>query len=996
MDECLEFLRMVLPQRGLYCITTIARDAKYRANMPFADLESAVAFAQSSARVANVYFALSSFDFEGNKFKRTAAMAREQKAFWLDLDVDPVKAQDGAPAYADRTEAITEFGTFLKRTGLPLPSFVSSGNGFHVYWALTHEIPTTQWKQVAKLMRKLCVHEGLKIDHHRTCDVASVLRVPGTFNHKHEAKPVTVLSRQPAIAPADFAGKIIKALQQYGDFTPSAADSTSYNSALLAEGLSFGESFTTPPKDLPPRSPKQMIIKCRQIREMGSSPYGAWIYGIRTLLHTTATDELIHMLSKMNGRDYDVDECQDQIDRMRSDMSIGPCTCNAFESACADKCRDCAYKTKVKTPWSLAEVAVPKAVEIPKPNIINADFTQGVIPVVQSMETTTCEPYADETYKVIPNRGVFKTVLDEEGVPHTVQISDNVLYIHTLCIDCTKGTMPERTYIVRKEAPGCAPVDIPFVLSDALGDKKIELWTAQCGLLPHPKHKKDFYTFMNTYLASIQNKLPEVYVRNHFGWVTCIDRASGENYQGFIVGQKMYSNRGESQVRLDDRSASVAAKLGTRGNLEAWKQVPELYKTLDQKFAQLLMCTAFGAPLMRFGLGTATNVAFNLWEINGGKGKSALLKALASVWGDPQQMLMGRTDTHAARFQQYAVYRNLPILIDELTGISDEETASMLYDIVNGKEKARSTPTGTGLAQSGQWNTITVFTANQSMYEALRSYRAQSSATCMRLIEAVCDFKDYAGTAYAKNINAAMTAARDNYGLAGPKFIEFITKQPNLPQVVAAQAEKFANEHAETSDERFWMYGIAIPLIAGRIAKALGLLTYDLDALETYCVKELLPALRAKVKVNKPTGSNLLMDFLNDSLADTLIVRAKNRKVFKTQNEANGMAANNLSFGSFGNGTDPYVVQIPTRRLSVRRELDTETVYISSRELARWCKDRVISLDNMLQELQTHGYAAYGLNTKRFALGKDVPVLPTGTQTVYCFKVERGDINNAK
>ena len=97
-----------------------------------------------------------------------------------------------------------------------------------------------------------------------------------------------------------------------------------------------------------------------------------------------------------------------------------------------------------------------------------------------------------------------------------------------------------------------------------------------------------------------------------------------------------------------------------------------------------------------------------------------------------------------------------------------------------------------------------------------------------------------------------------------------------------------------------------------------------------------------------------------------------------------------VHYGSFDSvSDDPYVVQLPTRQMHIRRELDTETVYISSRALSSWCRQKGISLDTMLQELQLHGYAQYGINTKRFALGKDVPTLPNGAQTVYCFRVER-------
>ena len=991
MDEVVGFLRSVLPSQGVYCITSIDRETKRAYNQPFVDLNTAAAHALSNARRSNMYFALSSFVDEG-RFSRKADRALYQRALWLDLDCDDVKATAGEMVYHGKAEGMRALGKFLSVTGLPWPTIVDSGNGFHLYWPFTRDVPTKLWKAMARMMRKLCEAQGLLIDHHRTCDAASILRVPGTFNLKHEPKAVRILRSAKPCSP-ELMAKVLVVLQRKLNLTPSTASTITTSIPLKSvEGLSFSSEFTAIPKDLPPRSPEQMIIKCRQIREMGSAPYGAWYKSIRTLLHTTATDKLIHLLSKRNGRGYDPQTCQNQIDALRADMSIGPCTCEALASENRKGCEGCPYIGKVKTPWSLADIAVPKTVEMPKANIEKADFSLGFMPVVPTKETAVYKPYADDTYKVVPGQGIYKTEYDEDDVPHLNKISDNEIYIHSLCVNTIDKTLPARTYIVRKVVPGCAPVDIPFAVEDSLGTQKIEMWAAQCGLLPHPRFKKDFYNFMNTYLASIQNKLPEVYVRNHFGWVDCTDKTTGQIYPGFIVGQQMYTKDGISDVRLDDRASSVAQKLKQKGSLEEWKKVPELYKTLDQKFAQLLMCASFGAPLMQFGLGTATNVAFSSWEPRGGKGKSSMLKALASVWGDPQRMLMGRTDTHAARFQQYAVYRNLPILIDELTGISDDDAASLLYDIVNGREKARSTSTGTGLAQSGQWDTITVFTSNQSMYETLKNYRTQSSATCMRLIEAVCDFKDYSGTDMALQINDALTAARDNYGLAGAVFISFIMKQKNIGEVVSNYANSFFQAHSKMADERFWLYGVAIPLIAGRIAKALGLITYDMDALEKYCINKLIPSLREKVKTGIPSGSNLLTDFLNDNLGSTLIVRARTRKDFAELPEDRKTDAGTFSFGS--GGIDPFVAQLPVKSLYIRRELDSETVYVASRALTDWCRHRVISLDVMLNDLKNKGFTPFGIDTKRTTLGRDVSALPQSSQRVYIFKLQ-GETNES-
>ena len=142
---------------------------------------------------------------------------------------------------------------------------------------------------------------------------------------------------------------------------------------------------------------------------------------------------------------------------------------------------------------------------------------------------------------------------------------------------------------------------------------------------------------------------------------------------------------------------------------------------------------------MPLGINTATNVAYNFYDTVGGKGKTSLLYALASVWGDPTSLPLGRTDTIAAKYQQYSVYHNLPILIDEITGMKAEDMANMLYDLVNGREKNRSNRSGTELQRGGSWQTITVSTSNQSVYEMLKTFREQTLATSMRVIEMRCD-----------------------------------------------------------------------------------------------------------------------------------------------------------------------------------------------------------------------------------------------------------------
>lgn len=970
------FLRLVTPSQGIHGLSVKPPRGAWR-DIPCDSQAQMETLALSYGQTCDVYFALSSFSAP---FSRKANQALYQRSFWLDVDCGPEKAAKGE-GYASQSDGLAALRGFLRQSGLPMPFIVSSGYGWHLYWPFTVDIQTASWKALAHRLALGCKALGFRVDPARTEDPSSVLRVPGTNNHKRgQAQPVEIRAMpKQCYNPVDLARTILHLPIPKSEPSPIPKVAAPAGMQAMAEFF-HTDSFTKPPEGLPPKDWQDMVRRCAQIRHMGESSYPAWMLAARTLLHSTGGTAIVEALSKYDGGTgkYDPAAVRRLCNSLESRPDVGPATCQAFRACNPKCCANCPYWTKIKTPWSLGGIPAQAPITMPAVDMRTVDLTQGEIPLGSTENTMEITPFRsdDGRYQVVPGQGICVNYEDDEGVPRFRVLTPIEVYIHTLCIDGTQGGVPKRTYLLRKIAPGCAPVDIPFALEDALGPQKLELWMAECGMLPPPKAKKEVYQFMNTYIAAIQNKLPEVYVRNHFGWDKWTDRASGKTYPGFIVGQTMYTATGEKQIRLDERAASIAPKLTSKGTLEGWKAVPALYQRLDQKFAQLLMCASFGAPLMKYGLGTATNIAYNFWDVNGGKGKSSVLKALASVWGDPGQMLMGRTDTHAARFQQYAVFRNLPALIDEITGIYDADAASMLYDIVNGREKARSTSSGTGLAASGQWETVTVFTANQSMYEALRDYRAQTSATCMRLIESVCDFKDYSGTPEALVINQALSAARDNYGLAGRQFMQTILAKPQLLDWVKNYAEQFAVKHAVTADERFWLYGMAIPLCAGRVAKILGLLPYDIDVLEQWCVNVLLPQLRSKVKVAVPTGGNLLTDFLNDSLADTLIVRTHSRKTLTNVKISN----------QFASTMDPYVAQLPTRSLLVRRELDTGNTYVSSSALRIWCKRRGISLDSMLTDLGLRGFAPYGVAPMRFCLGSDVSTLPQSRQQIYKFR----------
>src|SRR5699024_10767618 len=107
-------------------------------------------------------------------------------------------------------------------------------------------------------------------------------------------------------------------------------------------------------------------------------------------------------------------------------------------------------------------------------------------------------------------------------------------------------------------------------------------------------------------------------------------------------------------------------ELKVKGNLENWKRVPQMYRILRQPAGQLAMCFSLAAPFMKYGSGEARSAIYSLWSSEPGLGKSQVLRAAASVWGDPMEQFVARDTSTVARTRRMTILNNLPVFFDEL------------------------------------------------------------------------------------------------------------------------------------------------------------------------------------------------------------------------------------------------------------------------------------------------------------------------------------------
>jgi Virulence-associated protein E len=373
-----KFLRLILPDQGFYAAAIKRTGSKgFRPTIFASSIEELWTIIENADRDGyDTYHACASFKEprsdppgtpEGQKqFGRTKQNVLGAKAFWLDLDVGPGKT------YKSLDEAVDALAAFCRTLKLPIPIIISSGTGLHVYWPLGIMLDRPKWEHYASGLKNLCVQNQLQADPARTADISSVLRTPGTHNHKRTPQPLVECN------PEFFK------LQPYeiGCFQIFASHA---NERLVShfEGPLFG--LGSPPPYLvnrPSRSLSQRAIegltvhapaysegiveRCEQVRElrdkMGCLPEPLWYAALGVLAFCEDGDKFAHGWSSGYEK-YTREETQERLDR--AGTLTGATTCARFHSLSAAICERCEHWQKIYSPIVLGKKSPVTPTTIP-------------------------------------------------------------------------------------------------------------------------------------------------------------------------------------------------------------------------------------------------------------------------------------------------------------------------------------------------------------------------------------------------------------------------------------------------------------------------------------------------------------------------------------------------------------------------------------------------------------------------------------------------------
>ena len=928
-----DFLRRVLGEDGYYCLFSFHTKGDRRVQKFYTSIgDMADAARERDSKGYDSYFALSTFK-ETNS--RRVDNVHQLKSFFLDLDCGVTKD------YPDQDKALIALQGFCKTLSLPKPKLVNSGRGVHAYWFLSEPIGLDDWLPVAERLKKLCAEHGLLADPAVTADAARVLRVPTTHNYKTDPP-----------SPVDF----------FGDDHPDNVDFDKF-SALLGGGL-----IPVPKKMIPSGSNavmdallgnkqnkfKDIIAKtmhgtgCEQLRSIWQDQENCsepmWRAGLSIAKFCVDSESAARNISK-NHAEYTPEDTQAKMELIK-----GPYKCTSFDEFNPNVCPNCPNWGKVKSPIVLGSSVVEateedNVVEVPALDLPNAPTTTYVIPAYP-------KPFFRGT-----NGGVYLRTTNAEGDPDEKVVYHNDLYVVKRIQDVEMG----EAVVVRLHLPRDGVREFTIPLTSVTSKEELRKQMSMNGVAV--SRMDELMTYMTTWVNELQATSVADEARRQFGW-------TDDSYKSFVVGnQEIFADT----IKANPPSTPTAGLFHAfepAGTLQEWIDMANFYDRDGFELHQYIVGSAFGSPLM--ALSPIACAGFHVHSKDSGLGKTTAMNVGASVWGDPETLVLDKNDTQNSRMLRGEVYHNLPLYIDEMTNAKGDDLSDMIYQLSGGKQRNRMTGGGanTERARGKPWSLLAVTTGNTSIIEKVSMYKAMPKAEAQRMLEtkAVKLFKE-SGTKSITDAHARNSVSI--YGHAGTIYIQYVMANiEGVKSLLATVQAKIDSAAGLTAENRFWSAGAASNLTGVLIAKKLGLVNYDTNKLFKYVIKLLRENMHS-VSDMTSSAADTLNDYIHEHWGSIL-------KIKSTDDLRKGQ----------GNGMDGLVIPEldPKIRLVGRYETDLKRAYLVPKPLKAWCGRQQINYGSFVQELKED----FGGKTMKMRLtkGTTTQLPPANVISVDCSRVD--------
>lgn len=795
--------------------------------------------------------------------KRTHENALAARAFWLDVDAGPNKP------YVDASAAAMAALEFIRVVALPVPMFVGSGNGLHLYWPLDADVDVETWTAHAKGLRFLCAKHGFQADAVRTADISSILRTPGTVNRKQGLERPVLCERLEGPYPISAFAKLldhVEATPQRKQQAPlqtfEAPDYLRRSApARISEAvLRVGEPA--------PTSSDKIADACAQVRRLRdwkrypplSNPL--WYAGLGVLAFATDGHESAHRWGSDHPQ-YSQASTQETLDR-KAALS-GATTCEHFAGLEHATCQACPWFGRIRSPIILGFGETRPAsnnhgtAEREAPRVERGPNQPSGVPASEPRAA----PTAGSLPKLPPNfRWSGISLVFVQGDKTSIEgIETKVSTYPIYLIDVVSAEkVGDISLVFEQWLPNRGFFQMVLSASAFAGSEGGPEMARQGANIHSHTH---FVLYTRHALDTFWSEKKDSIRYGQYGW---------KEGNAFLLGRTLFMAHGHTAApgskEVETRNQWIGAGCNAKGDLsvglERWRQAASALFASGCEAQSICLLASFAAPLMRFLSEDEGGAIVSLVTRQSGTGKTTALAGASSVWGDKHGLSLTNDDNRVAKFLTLACLGNLPVVFDEIQARDPLVLREFVITFTNGRDKQRGDRSGQSVIHSGAWQTLCITASNTSLVEALQQ-TSKADAPSYRVLELPFEIPESLSTVFGDRLKNELIK---NAGFAGEEYVRWLVKPGSLDWVKKALRDAQENVQARTNlshEHRFWIRTITAIIVAATIVHHLRLLEFSPDRISEWLIDQYHQTPK-QVQEAKRAANEWVVDALSDMI----------------------------------------------------------------------------------------------------------------------------------
>jgi hypothetical protein len=942
-----QFFEKVLPTQGNICVAGITTDGKIQ---PFltADFDVALSQLESFARKGvNVYFTPATY--EG--MRRKAYESVYVKSFFLDLDCLHGKEDQ---RYDSKEEALTALQDFCAAIDWPMPVLIDSGGGVHAYWIFDEEVPAGIWKKYARAFKQTCMSKGLKIDEGVPADAARLMRVPGSVNFRYDPPTESKLLTEVYTYPFESLIENLDPIEEPFDLTKVEKGMDEDTKALFdKKNGNYEYVFSKLAVD---SLEGNGCAQIKQIIEQAATcPEPLWYAGLSVAARCVDGADAIHRISE----DYPMYSYADTERKAAQSLREASWAhgCDAFARENASACEGCPHRARIGKagPIMLARV-IKLAVEPVQPPAgeaaEEADQAQSVREEADPKNLLVFPDFLQPFFRPI-NGGVWfqpppRITKDGKKIP-----TDPEMLISTDLYPTQRLFSPHdgECLLMRLVLPHDATREFLMPLREVTSPERMKAVLAANSVAFEPAYAPKIASYLMKWASYLIQTRRANIMRIQQGWT--------EDHESFVLGATEYTATEKRHCPPSPAARNIVKYVKESGTLEGWQAAAKLFNDPGYEMHAFTMLCGFATPLIEF-----TNVNGVVLSLYGGSGtgKTGALYGAMSIWGQPEGLTINDATPNALN-QRMVSSKNITFGLDEQTNLEGKVASDVAYKTSSGRPKLRMRASSNEEREMEfVTRLISIMTTNTSLIDIISTYKNNTSAEEMRILEPTVTAPSSGEYALTSERGIAMfDAFNKHYGHAGPVYVQHLMKlgASELRHQIQNEYLKVGQEFTNSGEYRFIANLIATVRAASRYIRDAGLVDFDIDRIIKVVGELFTDIIYKKRRADANTREDVLGDFINKNIQNMLVLR------------------------------DGKVTIAPRGPLYVRAEVDDNTIFVSSSAIKTFLHETRLGVKEFESRLTKAGILK-GKVRKQMASGWNDAVGSTNVQA-YVFET---DISN--